>query len=265
MSIRILPVLVIIFHLALAPSLGAAAIAPDIRENLRYQVSLGPWSDVARVHLVLRETAPGHYRAEFSGAAQGMWNLLSRWLPERYTTEMVYREGSLKPLIYREEFMDKGQHWVKEYRFDYEHRRLTLRRQIDGGEWVKKWEAPLTAPVYDLLSLAYNVRIGALGPLRGGSNLRVLVLSSEPRELVFRIGEKTVEGQKVMLNFRPPDSDSEDQYFIELNPRGVPTLAWTRVTFFGRLAGRLLNPGEIRTDLLPALPPVSSTVLEAHP
>jgi hypothetical protein len=243
----------IVLQIALQPFQVSAAPLPDTQEALHYQVSLGPWSDVARVHLVLKELGPGHFLAEFSGAAQGMWRVLSRWLPERYTTEMVYRERRLMPLVYREEFLDKGQHWVKEYRFDYERRRLTLRRQIDGGEWAKKWEVPLTAPVYDLLSLSYNVRLGAFGPLEGGSNLRVLVLSSKPQELVFRIGAKTIQGQNVMLNFRPPDSDTEDQYFIDLNSQGLPTLAWTRVTFFGRLAGRLLNPGESKKKLLPAI------------
>jgi hypothetical protein len=253
MPARLFLIIFILLHVILAPPPGAAATLPDQREDLHYRLSLGPWSDVARVHLVLKESKPGHYQAEFFGAAQGMWRLLSRWLPERYTTEMVYRDGRLAPLLYREEFMDKGQHWVKEYRFDYEHQRLTLRRQIDGGEWIKKWEVPLTAPVYDLLSLAYNVRIGALGPLPGGSNLRVLVLAPKPQELVFRIGALTGQGRKVMVNSRPPHSDAEDQYFIDLNPHGVPILAWTRVTFFGKLAGHLLNPGEIKQDLLGAL------------
>lgn len=252
MVTRVLLVLVFFFSLFLAPV--QAATSPDTREDLAYQVSLGPWDDVARVHLVLKELEPGHYLAEFSGAAQGMWRLLSRWLPERYQSEMVYREGRLQPLVYREEFMDKGQHWVKEYRFDYERRLLTLRRQIDGGEWVKKWEVPLTGPVYDLLSLFYNVRIGAFGTLRGGSNVRVAVLPNpKPQELVFRIGEKTEQGLKVMLNYRQPDSPTEDHYFIFINPQGVPTLAWTPVIFFGKLAGRLLNPGEIKRELLPAM------------
>ena len=255
MSIRLLLIFFLFLHLCLAPRPAAAASAPTGREDLRYQVSLGPWSDVARLHLTLKELEPGHYQAEFSGAAQGMWQLLSRWLPERYTTEMVYREGRLMPLVYREEFMDQGQHWVKEYRFDYERRLLTLRRQIDGGAWAKKWELPLTAPVYDILSLAYNVRLGTFGPLPGGSNLRVSVLSGKPRELVFRIGAKTAQGLQAMLNYHPPDSDTENQYFIELNPQGVATLAWTRVTLFGKLAGRLLNPGEIRPELLPAAAP----------
>ena len=150
MSIRMSLVLVFLFQMILAPGQGVAAAPPDTREDLVYQVSLGPWDDVAKVHLVLKELQPGHYLAQFSGAAQGMWRLLSRYLPERYQSEMVYRDRRLKPLVYREEFMDKGQHWVKEYRFDYERQLLTLRRQIDGGEWVKKWEVPLTKPVYDL-------------------------------------------------------------------------------------------------------------------
>ena len=78
--------IIILFLLRLAP---ATLAAPDIRENLEYQISLGLWSDVARVHLVLKELQPGHYLAEFSGAAQGMWKLLSRWLPERYQTERL--------------------------------------------------------------------------------------------------------------------------------------------------------------------------------
>ena len=102
----------IVFLLGLAPGALAAgpatiAAAPAVRENLEYQISLGLWSDVARVHLVFKEVKPGHYLAEFSGAAQGMWKLLSRWLPERYQTEMVYRDGRLQPMVYREEFEER--------------------------------------------------------------------------------------------------------------------------------------------------------------
>ncbi len=72
---------VIFVLLRLAPATlpaGPATIAaaPDIRENLEYQISLGPWSDVARVHLVLKELEPGHYLAEFSGAAQSLTRTL---------------------------------------------------------------------------------------------------------------------------------------------------------------------------------------------
>ena len=59
----------VLFLLGLLPA--ALAAGPDVRENLEYQISLGPWSDVARVHLVLKELKPGHYLAEFSGRGPG--------------------------------------------------------------------------------------------------------------------------------------------------------------------------------------------------
>lgn len=244
----------------LTQATSPVAAAPDIREDLIYQVSLGPWDRVALVHLMLKEVQPGRYLAEFSGAAQGMWQLLNRWLPERYQTEMVYRDGRLLPLVFREEFQYKGKHFLKEYHFDYDQGRLTLWSKTDDNEMVKKWEVPLKEPVYDLLSLFYNLRLGALGPVPGGSTLRVAVLPNpEPQEMVFRIGPDTDQGRKVMLHWRPMGSTKEDLGFIYLNQEQVPTLGWARVFFFGRLQGRLLNPDEVRKDGLlsssPAAPP----------
>jgi len=261
-------IMLLLLHLApaaLAAAPATIAAAPDIRENLEYQISLGLWSDVARVHLVLKELQPGHYLAEFSGAAQGMWKLLSRWLPERYQTEMLYRDGRLQPLVYREEFQERGQKILKEYRFDYDHSQLTLWRQVDGGEKIKDWEAPLTGPVYDLLSLFYNVRLGTLGPTPGGVTLKVMILPNpKPQELVFCIGAVTDQGLKVMVNSCSPGVVEADQYFMFLSPERVPTLAWTRVTFFGKLAGRLVNPGAVKKEGLLTLPPSSSPVPKAR-
>ena len=87
------------------PGSGLAAPGPGAElENLKYRVSLGVWSEVAQVHLRLTQVGPNRYRAEFSGAAEGMWRLLSRWLPEGYETDMVLEDGRLKPLVFREEF-----------------------------------------------------------------------------------------------------------------------------------------------------------------
>ncbi len=83
----------ILLQLVMGPAPDGAAAGLETREDLHYQVSLGPWDNVARVHLILKELKPGHYQAEFSGAAQGIWRLLSRWLPERYQTEMFTGRG----------------------------------------------------------------------------------------------------------------------------------------------------------------------------
>jgi hypothetical protein len=103
-----------------------------------------------------------------------------------------------------------------------------------------------------------------LGPLPGGATLRVAIIPTpKPQELVFHLGPVTDQGHKVMLDVRQPDSGAVDHYFLFLNPEQVPTLAWTRVALFGKLAGRLLNPCEIRKEGLLALPPSPSPVLKA--
>jgi hypothetical protein len=241
------------------PGSGLAAPGPGAAlENLEYRVSLGIWSEVARVHLRLAQVGPNHYRVEFSGAAQGMWRLLSRWLPEGYLTDMVLEDGRLKPLVFREEFQAKGHRIRKEYRFDYARKVIEVWRGVDSQEPVKNWQAPLREPVYDLLSLFYNFRLGAFGPLRGGETLKVALLPNpKPRELIFRIGPESSERRKIMLQASGPQSaDEAGPYFLICTPQWTPQEAWTRVPFFGKLAGQLLNPEAIRQEnllnLLPA-------------
>jgi len=48
-----------------------------------------------------------------------------------------------------------------------------------------------------------------------------------------------------------------------LSPERVPTQAWTRAGILGKLAGRLVNPGEIKKEGLLALPPSASPVPKA--
>ncbi|MGP8105632.1 MAG: hypothetical protein ACLQLE_07070, partial [Desulfobaccales bacterium] len=73
-------------------------------------------------------------------------------------------------------------------------------------------------------------------------------------------GAATDQGLEVMVNSPSPEAVDEGQYFIFLSPERVPTLAWTRVTLFGKLAGRLLNPGEIKKEGLLTLPTSSAPV-----
>ena len=120
--------------------------------------------------------------------------------------------------------------------------------------------------MYDPLTLFYNIRLGVFGPLPGGSTLRVTVLPTpDPREMVFMIGAVSDLGRKVMLECRRSESKVVNQYYLSLSPEQVPTLAWTQVPLFGKLAGRLLNPGEIRKEGLLALPPSPSAALKPQP
>jgi len=261
-------ILIFLANLGQSGAGAAAAASGGNLEELRYRVSLGVWQDVARVHLRLTQVGPDRYRAEFAGAAQGVWSLLSRWLPERYETEMVLEDGRLKPLVYCEEFQSKGHHVRKEYRFNYSGGLLEVWRGEDHQEPVKKWQIPMQTPVYDPLSLFYNLRRGAFGPLTAGDTLRVAVVPTpELREMVFYIGPETASGRKVMLEVTGAGSESATSgpYFIFSNPQQVPQQAWTRVPLFGKLSGQLLNPGEIMQQGLPALPRLSLHSKETNP
>ena len=127
----------------------------------------------------------------------------------------------------------------------------------------QEWEVPLKGPVYDLLSLFYNTRLGVLGPLPGGETLRVTMLPTpKSQELAFCIGPVTDQGRKVTLDRRRAESKTVTRYICYLSPEQVPTLAWTQVLVVGKLAARLLNPGEIRKNGLLAPIPVSAPGLQ---
>ncbi len=247
----------LLFIFMLHPGPGFATSADGVQlEELRYRLDLGWWSDVARVRLRLSRVGPGRYRAVFDGAAQGAWSLLSRWLPERYETEMALEAGLLKPLIFRENFRAKGHDIRKEYHFDYARGIIQVWRGEDGREPHKSWQAPLPGPVYDPLSLFYNLRLGAFGPLPAGRTLKVgAVPTPEARELVVRLGPETSEGLKIMLEVvsAKVGEAAADSYYFFCTPQLVPQQAWTRVSIFGKLSGHLLNPGEAMEKGLPGL------------
>ncbi|MEW6657559.1 MAG: DUF3108 domain-containing protein [Thermodesulfobacteriota bacterium] len=238
---------------------GAAPEAPRLLEDLEYRVSLGVWQDMARVHLRLFQVEAGRYRAEVTGAAQGAWKLLNRWLPERYEAEMVLESGRLKPLVFREVFEVKGRRIFKEYRFDYTRGVLEMWLAKDGREPVKDWQRPLKEQVYDPFTLFYNSRLGAMGPLAPGQILKVATIPNpEPREMVINLGPQTPQGWKVMLSVKTKaGADKYGPYFLLLTPQKVPQTAWMRVLGFAKLSGELLNPGEIRKDGLPGAPQLS--------
>jgi len=253
-AFRIL-LLAVCLHLGLPAFNHAADVSAEKLENLQYRVSLGIWRQVAIVNLSLKQVGPDRFLAEFSGATQGLWTLINRWLPERYQTEMLYHQGRLKPLVYREEFVSKGKKVTKEIRFDYQQGVLELWRKVEGQEMVKKWQAPLTGTVYDPLSLFYNVRLGVFGPLPGGETLRLAAIPTpKPWDFIIHFGADTEQGRKVMLTFKEKGSGKDNPpYFLYCNPDGVPNLAWMTVLKFGKLSGTLLG-GSVGKLALPPAP-----------
>lgn len=247
---------ILVILLLWAVPVGLAGAAP-VQEDLPYRIGLGAWKEVGLAKLSFKEIGPGRYLAEFTGAAKGVWSLLSRWLPERYRTEMVLKDGRLLPLVFREELWYRGRRVVKEYRFDYEKGLMEYWRSTDNQKSGKRWEVPLKEPIYDLLSLLYNFRIGAFGPLTGGQTLRVKTIPTPaPEELIINLGPETDQGRKVMLTVREKSGNERGPFFIYVGPQSVPQTAWTRVLAFGKLTGQLLDPGAITPlDQLPLAGP----------
>ncbi len=222
----------------------AEEVPPGLLKNLQYRVSLGFLNDVARVEVSLKPSGPGRYLAVFSGAGQGAWKLLSHWLPERYQTEMEFHQGRFRPLVYREELQIKGERVVKEYRVDYRQGRLAYWRQAGKRASEKRWEIPLSGEVYDPLTLIYNLRLGAWGPLLPGETLRVAgIPTPDPEDIVIHIGPGSGRKRKIMFTVQEKATGNErGPFFADLGPEGTPTLAWTRVLSVGKLTGELL-PG----------------------
>ncbi len=255
MIIRIVGVWLLVAFLGWAQAGASPAAAADRAnlEDLQYRLSLGFFDDVARVHLSLQRVGPDRYRARFTGAAQGAWQLLKKFLPESYESEMALEGGRLKPLLYRERFYKKGQRVSKEYRFDYSRQVVEVWRGVDSRELRKDSEVPLQGPVYDPLTLFYNLRLGAVAAAPGQTLKVTLVPTPEPREMVLSVGPQTGQGCKTMIFVRTGDGPEDGPYFVFAGPQKVPLQAWVRVLAFGKLAGELLNPGEIMQEGLEGL------------
>jgi hypothetical protein len=236
--------------LALALPLPAPASTPSpgkILEDLHYQVDVWIWRDAVNAQVVFREVAPGRYRAEVDGRSQGLLSMLTGNWRGSLSTDMEYSQDGLKPLVYREISYKKGKKRVMEYRFNYAQKKVELWKQEGGGAMAKRWETALTGPMYDPLTFFYNRRLTGkpLGE-KGGENLKFQGIPyPKPDEITLRVGDKTSEGRKILLELgNRLYKDERSQVYAYLDPEGVPTKAWTQVMKFGNVDITLLPGGK---------------------
>ena len=212
-----------------------------------YQADIWILRDAARARVSLKKIGRGRYRAEVAAEAQGLAKLLSGRRRDTYSTEMVWRRGRLVPLVYREECRRWGKYSLKEYRFDYKHRRLELWQHHAGKGLRRKWRTSLKGkPIYDPLSAFYNFRLGALGRPRAGETLRVRGIPyPQPEEIAIKIGDKTPEGRKVMVSLaNRAVNDEPVVIFIFFNEKWTPLKGWARIFSFGKAVGKMLPGGK---------------------
>jgi hypothetical protein len=236
----------------------AAPSTADLQRELHYQVSWGVFEEVGRCRATLKPLGPGHYQAEFSLVLKGPWRVLSRFLPEQYQTEIVYRQGRLQPLLFREKIHCRGKTILKEYRFNYAEGRLELWRKVEQREMTKEWEVPLKEPVYDPLSLLLNFQLGMMAPGVPGQALRVAIIPTpDPGEMIIHMGPETPQGRKLMVKVLEKATGKESEpFFVQVDQKWLPTLAWVRLPL-GTVKGRLVEaPGGAagQTPGSPSLP-----------
>lgn len=220
----------------------AASGTGKLLEDLHYQVNIWLWPDAVKTRIMLREVAPGHYLAEMTGTTQGFLALLSGNWRGSLSTEMVYSDGKLLPLVYREVSENRRRKTFKEYRFNYEQKKVELWTLKKDGSLKKRWETTFTEPFSDPLSFFYNRRLTGEPVGQKGECLKLKGIPyPKPEEIVLRVGEQAPEGLKVMVEIENRVFENErSQIYGFIDDDGVPTKAWTRVRLFGKVEAVLL-------------------------
>jgi hypothetical protein len=220
--------------------LPAAALRPEI---LHYKVSAPLFPDAGRAVVTLRVLGDGRYEGEIKGETSGAVALFSGHRRDQHRTIMQAVNGKLQPLLYIEESWVGKKHRYKEYRFDYEQRRLEMWRRADTGELVLTWETELTEPLYDPITAFYNFRTGGIGPLTEGESLEVKGIPyPQPETIVIHLGAQEPGKRQATITIRQRPFDNElSLVHVTFDDELIPLAAWTRVILFGKLSGRLVD------------------------
>ncbi len=250
-----LPCLVFLLLIFLVRPDRTALAAPVVLEDLHYQMAVLVWPDAAHLRLTLKDQGQGRLMAEVLGETRGFIKVISGNHRERLQTEMIWRDGHLAPLVYREESWRHGKRAFKEYRFDYPRARLELWEWHKGKGLLKKWETALSEQVYDPLSAFYNCRLKTLGPTREGETSTIPGIPyPRPEALEVRLGPESADGRQAMVSLvNPIFEGTRGVVFAVINAQRVPQRAWT--TVLGVTINGALMPGGVTMPAgLPGLP-----------
>jgi hypothetical protein len=221
-------------------SAPAASLQP---ETLSFTVDAPFVKDAGRAVISLRQLDRENFEAEIRGETNGVIGFFTSHRRDRYVSTMRLVQGRLQPRVYTEESWRKGKHHVKEYRFDYDRRRLELWQKGEDGVLALKWETELAEPIYDPISAFYNFRIGGLGEVKGGNTITVAGIPyPQPETIIIRIGLQEPGNRQATVSIRNRAFENESGLVhIRFDDQVVPLSAWTRVLQFGKLSGRLTS------------------------
>jgi Protein of unknown function (DUF3108) len=232
-----LAVLVLILYAIPVP---AVSLKPEI---LHYIADMPLFKDAASATVSLREVAKDTFEGVMEGQTNGLIAAFTAHRSDRYATTMRLVQGKLQPLLYTEEAKIGKKHIYKEYRFDYNRQRLEMWRRSKDGVMVLKWETELTQPIYDPISAFYNFRMGALGEVKAGNTLCVAGIPyPHPETIIIQVGPQEPNNRQATVTIRHrPFEDEIGEVHARFDDNLVPLAAWTHVTLFGKITGRLVG------------------------
>jgi hypothetical protein len=232
----LLSALILVFTLA-------APAAPPQPEILQYTVDAPLFKNAGSGTLSIRQLDRERFEGVIEGGTNGVIAVFSGHRRDRYSSTMRLKQGKLQPLLFIEESRTTKKHLYKEYRFDYDRRRLELWRRGENGVLAREWETELTEPIYDPICAFYNFRIGGLGEIKGGDTISVAGIPyPRPETIIIRIGPQEPGNRQVAVTIRNrPFEEEIGLVHIRFDDEMVPLSAWTRVLAFGKLSGRLVG------------------------
>lgn len=176
---------------AVAPGSERLPVSALLGEKLNYDISFLWFKKIARGEIRLEEgDRPGTYLATLKAETRGIASFFTRHRIETYTTLMEEGpDGQLRPLLQVSDTR-KGRgsdvtHRRTSYTFDFDAHEVIYRKTIDGEERLyTRMPMAEAEPVYDFLTAFYNLRLGRLGKIEKGRDIRLAAYSRKGPEKI---------------------------------------------------------------------------------
>ncbi len=217
MAMRMQPLIfLVLLQVSFASMVFAETVSTDLPvkrpastllgEHLNYNVSFLWFDKIARGEIRFE---PGQkkstYLATLTASTRGLAAFFTGNRMETYTTLMEDGpDGMLRPLLQTSDTQEgkdgKVTHRQTSYTFDFAAKQVKYRKTINGVV-EQSQELPMGAenPTYDFLTAFYNLRLGRLGQLVPGRDIKVSAFSRKgPEEIVI---SRLFADQQMRLEF----------------------------------------------------------------
>jgi hypothetical protein len=224
--------------------LYAAQADPPIEEDFTYQLRFLFFKQVAKAKLHLQPLSENRYRAELLAETKGLLEFLTGGQKNHYVSEMEY-VPSQKRLVTRrftKTVTTTGEKVSSITEIDYPNKEYRW-VATENGEIKDKGSRPIPDGVIfeDLLSVLFNLRRGALGPLKPGRRIQVSSLPyyQATAEGETRYGQAHVETFEIRIA-NPTTEEAYRKRFERQDEKGLLVVVKVPRALFGQKNGEVL-------------------------